>query len=33
MWGAAYGIVFTVLMEPRVIPIFLQQLRNPQFGM
>jgi len=33
MWGAAYGIVFTVLMEPRVIPFFLQQLRNPHFGM
>jgi membrane associated rhomboid family serine protease len=33
MWGAAYGIVFTVLMEPRVIPVFLQQLRNPHFGM
>ena len=33
MWGAAYGIVFTVLMEPRVIPFFLEQLRNPHFGM
>jgi membrane associated rhomboid family serine protease len=33
MWGAAYGIVFTVLMEPRVISVFLQQLRNPHFGM
>lgn len=31
--GAAYGIVFTVIMEPRVIPFFLQQLRNPHFGM
>ena len=33
MWGAGYGIVFTVLMEPRVISVFLQQLRNPHFGM
>jgi membrane associated rhomboid family serine protease len=33
MWGAAYGIVFTVLMDPRVIPFFLQQLGNPHFGM
>lgn len=32
-WGAAYGIVFTVLMEPRVIPLFLRQLTNPHFGM
>jgi hypothetical protein len=33
MWGAAYGIVFTVIMEPRIIPFFLQQLRHPHFGM
>jgi membrane associated rhomboid family serine protease len=33
MWGAAYGIVFTVIMEPRIIPFFLQQLRSPHFGM
>lgn len=33
LWGAAYGIVFTVIMEPRVIPFFLQQLAHPRFGM
>ncbi|HEX5354533.1 MAG TPA: rhomboid family intramembrane serine protease [Rhodanobacteraceae bacterium] len=33
MWGAAYGIVFTVLMEPRIVPFFLQHLRHPHFGM
>lgn len=32
MWGAAYGIVFTILMEPRVVPFFMQQLQNPHFG-
>ncbi|MBN8736085.1 MAG: rhomboid family intramembrane serine protease [Xanthomonadales bacterium] len=32
-WGAAYGIVFTVIMEPRVVPLFVQQLTNPRFGM
>ena len=32
-WGAAYGVVFTVLMEPRVVPLFVQQLANPHFGM
>ena len=31
--GAAYGIVFTVIMDPRIIPYFLQQLQNPHFGM
>ncbi|HET8899541.1 MAG TPA: rhomboid family intramembrane serine protease [Rhodanobacteraceae bacterium] len=29
LWGAAYGIVFTVLMEPRVVGVFVQQLFNP----
>lgn len=33
MLGAAYGIVFTVIMEPRVIPLFLQQLQHPHFGL
>jgi len=32
-WGAAYGIVFRVIMEPRVVPLFVQQLTNPRFGM
>lgn len=33
MWGAAYGILFTVFMEPRVVVFFVEQLRNPHFGM
>lgn len=32
LWGAAYGIVFTVLMEPRVIGVFLDQITRPHFG-
>lgn len=32
LWGAAYGIVFTLLMEPRVGPLFLQQLLHPGNG-
>ena len=32
-WGAAYGIVFTVLMDKEVVRQFLQQLANPHFGM
>ena len=31
LWGAIYGIAFTLLMEPGVIPHFLQQLQNPRF--
>ncbi len=33
LWGAAYGIVFTILMEPRVIGVFLQALAHPSFRM
>jgi membrane associated rhomboid family serine protease len=29
LWGAAYGIVFTVLMEPRVMQVFVQRLLHP----
>ncbi len=32
LWGAGYGIAFTLLMEPRVGPAFLQQLLHPSFG-
>lgn len=31
LWGAAYGVVFTVLVNPRVLPYFLGQLSHPQF--
>ena len=32
LWGAGYGVLFTLVMEPRVFPYFLQQLSNPSFG-
>lgn len=32
-WGAAYGILFTVLMEPRIVVLFVQRLLHPSFGM
>lgn len=32
LWGAGYGVLFTVMMEPRVIASFLQRLASPSFG-
>jgi membrane associated rhomboid family serine protease len=32
LWGAGYGLLFTVMMEPRVIGSFLQRLASPSFG-
>jgi len=32
LWGAAYGVVFTIAMEPRVLPYFLDALVSPSFG-
>ncbi len=32
LWGAIYGMVFTIALEPRVVPHFLDQLAHPQFG-
>jgi len=32
LWGAGYGVLFTLLMEPRAGAIFLQQLMQPTFG-
>ena len=29
--GAAYGVLFMVAMEPRVLQVFWQQLLNPRF--
>lgn len=29
LWGAGYGVLFTVLMEPRVPALFLQRLASP----
>jgi membrane associated rhomboid family serine protease len=31
LWGAAYGVVFTILMNPRVLPHFLDALSQPSF--
>ena len=31
LWGAAYGVVVTILLEPRVIPHFLNQLTKLPF--
>ena len=32
LWGAGYGVLFTIMMEPRVIPYFLDRLLHPSFG-
>jgi membrane associated rhomboid family serine protease len=29
LWGAAYGVIFTIAMAPPVLPHFLQALTNP----
>lgn len=29
LWGAAFGVLFTILMEPRVLGVFLAQLMHP----
>ncbi|MBS0590816.1 MAG: rhomboid family intramembrane serine protease [Proteobacteria bacterium] len=31
LWGAAYGVIFTLLAEPRVLPAFLEQISQPRF--
>jgi membrane associated rhomboid family serine protease len=31
LWGALYGVVFTIVMEPRVITLFLASLSHPRF--
>lgn len=31
LWGAAYGVIVTILIEPRVIPHFLDQLTRLPF--
>ena len=32
LWGAAYGVIFTLVMEPRVFSVFLDELFHPAFG-
>ncbi|HMB56533.1 MAG TPA: rhomboid family intramembrane serine protease [Arenimonas sp.] len=31
LWGAAYGVVFTVLIDPKVLSAFFLQLSHPRF--
>lgn len=31
LWGAAYGIAFTAIMEPRLLSLFLGSLMHPEF--
>jgi membrane associated rhomboid family serine protease len=31
LWGAAYGVAFTLVMEPRLVGAFLDQITHPQF--
>lgn len=31
LWGAAYGVIITIIIEPRLIPHFLQQLSQLPF--
>ena len=32
LWGAAYGVVFTIVMQPRVLQVFVDRLMHPSFG-
>ena len=32
LWGAAYGVMFTLLLEPGVLGLFMQRLMQPSFG-
>ncbi len=32
LWGAAYGVLVTLLLEPRLFPAFLAALASPSFG-
>jgi membrane associated rhomboid family serine protease len=31
LWGAAYGVVFMIVIEPRVVGVFLDRLLHPAF--
>lgn len=32
LWGGAYGVLFTIVMEPRVVELFVGRLLHPSFG-
>ncbi len=31
LWGAAFGVMFMLIMEPRVLGVFLERVTNPRF--
>lgn len=31
LWGAVYGVIFTILVNPRVLPHFIDALAHPSF--
>ncbi len=33
LWGALYGVIFTIVMAPQVIGVFLSSLGHPHFGL
>lgn len=32
LWGAAYGVLFTIFMQPRVLGLFVERLLHPGFA-
>jgi membrane associated rhomboid family serine protease len=32
LWGAGYGVMFSLIMEPRIFGLFVERLLNPSFG-
>jgi len=31
LWGGAYGVLFTIILEPKVLQVFFHKLANPSF--
>jgi len=32
LWGAAYGVIFTIALEPSLLPRFIALLSQPSFS-
>ena len=32
LWGAIFGIIFSVILKPEVVSIFLEAITHPHFG-
>ncbi len=32
LWGAAYGVIFTIVMQPKTLQLFFDRLMHPSFG-